>query len=155
MDNAVIRQPTRIRAPAVCAASRSSRLYNACVTILGLHHVQVNVPAARANEARRFFGDLLGFEEIPRPESLSDAGRNGVWYRCGENEFHVYFAPDGEFREDRSSRHLAFLVADLRSLRERLQSAGAELEDAIPIDGRERLFCRDPFGHRLEFLSFA
>jgi hypothetical protein len=40
-------------------------------------------------------------------------------------------------------------------LRARLQSAGVELEDAIPIDGRERFFCRDPFGHRFEFLSFA
>jgi catechol 2,3-dioxygenase-like lactoylglutathione lyase family enzyme len=123
------------------------------MTILGLHHVQINVPAGRAPEARRFFADLLGFDEMPRPESLSNAGRNGVWYRCGENEFHVYFAPDGEFQEDRSSRHPAFVVADLPLLYERLRSAGVELEDAIPIDGRERFFCRDPFGHRLEFLS--
>ena len=125
------------------------------MTILGLHHVQINVPAARASEARRFFEDILGFEEMPRPDSLSKAARNGVWYRCGDNEFHVFFAPDGEFQEDRSSRHPAFLVADLDRLRSRLQSAGVELEDAIPIEGRERFFCRDPFGHRLEFLSFA
>jgi catechol 2,3-dioxygenase-like lactoylglutathione lyase family enzyme len=117
--------------------------------------VQINVPAARAAEARGFFGEILGLEEMPRPESLSSLGRNGVWYRCGANEFHVYFAPDGEFREDRSSRHPAFLVADLDALHARLQSAGVELEDAIPINGRERFFCRDPFGHRLEFLSFA
>jgi catechol 2,3-dioxygenase-like lactoylglutathione lyase family enzyme len=125
------------------------------MTILGLHHFQINVPAARAAEAHRFFEDLLGFEEMPRPDSLSNAGRNGVWYRCGENEFHVFFAPDGEFQEDRSSRHPAFLVADLEALRARLDSAAVDLEDAIPIDGRERFFCRDPFGHRLEFLSFA
>lgn len=124
------------------------------MTILGLHHVQISVPEGRGSEARRFFEELLGFEEMPRPQTLSNAGRNGVWYRCGTNEFHVYFAPDGEFREDRSSRHPAFLVGDLSSLRERLESAGAELEDAIPIDGRDRFFCRDPFGHRLEFLSF-
>jgi catechol 2,3-dioxygenase-like lactoylglutathione lyase family enzyme len=122
--------------------------------IRGLHHVQINVPAARADEARRFFGDLLGFEEMQRPDSLSDAGRSGVWYRCGENEFHVFFAPDGEFREDRSSRHPGFLVEDLDGLRARLLAAGIELEEAIPIAGRERFFCRDPFGHRLEFLSF-
>jgi hypothetical protein len=29
------------------------------------------------------------------------------------------------------------------------------LEEAIPIDGRERFFCRDPFGYRFEFLSFT
>ena len=125
------------------------------MTILGLHHVQINVPEGRVSEARRFFGELLGFEEMPRPDSLSKAARNGVWYRCGDNEFHVFFAPEGKFREDRSSRHPAFLVAGLEALRSRLKAAGVELEDAIPIDGRERFFCRDPFGHRLEFLSFA
>jgi catechol 2,3-dioxygenase-like lactoylglutathione lyase family enzyme len=124
------------------------------MSILGLHHVQINVPATRADEARSFFQELLGFEEMPRPESLSNAGRDGVWYRCGDNEFHIFFAPDGEFQEDRSSRHPGFLVADLAVLRERLESAGVPLEDAIPINGRERFFCRDPFGHRLEFLSF-
>jgi catechol 2,3-dioxygenase-like lactoylglutathione lyase family enzyme len=124
------------------------------VTILGLHHVQINVPASRAAEARRFFEDLLGLHEVPRPESLSKAGRNGVWYACGDNEFHVFFAPDAEFREDHSSHHPALLVDDLGDLRERLDAAGVELEDAIPIDGRARFFCRDPFGHRLEFLSF-
>jgi catechol 2,3-dioxygenase-like lactoylglutathione lyase family enzyme len=124
------------------------------MTILGLHHVQINVPAGRAGEARSFFHELLGFEEMPRPATLSNAGRNGVWYRCGDNEFHIFFAPDGEFQEDRSSRHPGFLVADLAALRERLHSAGIKLEDAIPIGGRERFFCRDPFGHRLEFLSF-
>jgi catechol 2,3-dioxygenase-like lactoylglutathione lyase family enzyme len=124
------------------------------MTILGLHHVQINVPAAGAPEARRFFEDLLEFEPIPRPGSLSNAGRDGVWYRCGDNEFHIFFAPDGDFQEDRSSRHPAFLVRDLHALRVRLQAAGTPLEDAIPIEGRERFFCRDPFGHRFEFLSF-
>jgi len=124
------------------------------MTILGLHHVQINVPASREDEARRFFEDLLGLDEMQRPDSLSNAGRNGVWYRCGGNEFHVFFAADAEFKEDRSSRHPALLVDDLTGLRARLDSAGVELEEAIPINGRARFFCRDPFGHRLEFLSF-
>jgi len=125
------------------------------MTIVGLHHIQINVPQARANEARDFFEGLLGLEEMPRPESLANAGRDGVWYRCGDNEFHVFFAPDGDFREDRSSRHPAFLVDDLGGLRTRLAASGVELEEAIPINGRERFFCRDPFGHRFEFLAFA
>jgi catechol 2,3-dioxygenase-like lactoylglutathione lyase family enzyme len=125
------------------------------MTILGLHHVQINVPHSRVDEARRFFEELLDFREMPRPESLADAGRNGIWYGCGEDEFHVFLAPDGDFIEDSSSRHPAFLVADLDLLRRRLQAAGVELEDAIPIKGRERFFCRDPFGHRFEFLTFV
>jgi catechol 2,3-dioxygenase-like lactoylglutathione lyase family enzyme len=125
------------------------------MTILGLHHVQINVPHSRVDEARRFFEELLDFREMSRPESLSNAGRNGIWYRCGEGEFHVFLAPDGDFVEDTTFRHPAFLVDDLGGLRARLASAGVDLEDAIPINGRERFFCRDPFGHRFEFLAFV
>jgi len=123
------------------------------MTILGLHHVQIDVPQSREAEARRFFEDLLGFEQMVRPESLSSAGRNGIWYRCGEDEFHVFLAPEGDFKEDITSRHPAFLVDDLASLRARLKSGGVDLEEAIPINGRERFFCRDPFGNRIEFMS--
>lgn len=123
--------------------------------ILGLHHVQVNVPADRAEDARRFYEDVLGFEEVPRPASLLAAGRRGVWYRCGGGEFHVFFAPPEDFRADGTSRHPALLVDDLEGLRRRLADAGAALEEAVPIDGRQRFFCRDPFGNRLEFLVLA
>ncbi|MBI1885375.1 MAG: VOC family protein [Chloroflexi bacterium] len=122
--------------------------------IVGLHHVQMNVPAERAEEARRFYGGVLGLEEMPRPYSLPAAGRQGVWYRCGEGEFHVFFAPSGDYRNDSTSRHPAFLVADLEALRGRLEGAGVAVEEAVPIPGRRRFFCRDPFGNRLEFLAF-
>jgi catechol 2,3-dioxygenase-like lactoylglutathione lyase family enzyme len=120
-----------------------------------LHHVQISVPASAKDDARRFYGETLGLEEAPRPQSLSDAGRDGVWYRVGDNELHVYFNPELEPFLEQSSRHPAFIVDGLGELRERLQSAGADLEDAIPIQGRERFFCRDPFGNRLEFLAFS
>jgi len=123
--------------------------------ILGIHHVQVNVPADRAEDARRFYEGVLGFQEMPRPSSLPAAGRHGVWYRCGQGEFHVFFAPPADFRADGTSRHPALLVDDLKGLRRRLAEAGASLEEAIPIDGRRRFFCRDPFGNRLEFLVIA
>jgi len=125
------------------------------MTILGLHHVQINVPQSRAAEARRFFEGLLGFEKMPRPASLTNARRDGMWYRCGDNEFHVFLASDGDFAENHSSHHPAFLVDDLTILRARLESAGVEVEEAVPISGRERFFCRDPFGHRFEFLAFV
>ena len=125
------------------------------MTIIGLHHVQVNVPATGEREARRFYEQLLGFEPMPRPDTLPAAGRRGVWYRCGAGEFHLFFNPDPNQSSDRSSHHPGFLVDDLNRLRQRLHAADIELEEAIPINGRERFFCRDPFGNRLEFLSFA
>jgi catechol 2,3-dioxygenase-like lactoylglutathione lyase family enzyme len=126
------------------------------VSIVSLQHVQVNVPRALAAEARRFYGDLLGLQEMPRPGSLSDAGREGAWYRLGaEQELHLYFNPDPAFDPSSSSQHPALITDDLDGLRARLAAAGLELEEAIPIAGRERFFARDPGGNRIEFLSFA
>ncbi len=125
------------------------------MAIVGLHHVQVNVPVAPAEEARRFYGELLGLEEMPRPGSLSDAGRSGIWYRAGESEFHIFFNPDSPLEREVSSRHPALLVDDLPALRKQLEAAGVELEGAIRIAGRERFFVRDPFGNRIELLRFV
>jgi catechol 2,3-dioxygenase-like lactoylglutathione lyase family enzyme len=125
------------------------------MTIVSLQHVQLNVPLSRAGEARRFYGDLLGLEEMPRPGSLSEAGREGAWYRTGPGqELHLYFNPDGGFDASASDQHPALISDDLGGLRERLAADGVALEEAIPIAGRERFFARDPGGNRIEFLSF-
>lgn len=126
------------------------------MTIVSLQHVQVEVPAARAAEARRFYADLLGLAEMQRPQSLSDAGRVGIWYRIGvDQELHVFLDPDPDFDASASSRHPALIVDDLDALRSRLSDAGVATEDAIPIAGRARFFARDPGGNRLEFLAFV
>jgi catechol 2,3-dioxygenase-like lactoylglutathione lyase family enzyme len=124
------------------------------MAVVGLHHVQVNVPLAREAEAHRFYGELIGMERMPRPQSLSDAGRRGVWFRAGEQEFHVFSNP-GDFDASASSQHPALLVDDLDALRSRLAEAGFEIEEAIPIAGRARFLTRDPGGNRIEFLSLT
>jgi catechol 2,3-dioxygenase-like lactoylglutathione lyase family enzyme len=125
------------------------------MSVLGLHHVQVNVLLALEKEAHRFYGELVGMEPMPRPQSLSDAGRRGAWFRCGEQEFHVFSNPAAGFDASASSQHPALLVDDLEALRGRLTGAGYDLEEAIPIEGRARFFARDPGGNRIEFLSFT
>jgi catechol 2,3-dioxygenase-like lactoylglutathione lyase family enzyme len=126
------------------------------MSIVSLQHVQLNVPLSRADEAKRFYGELLGLQEMPRPGSLSEAGREGAWYSIGPGqELHLYFNPDGGFDASASSQHPALVSDDLDGLRERLDAAGLALEEAIPIAGRERFFARDPGGNRLEFLAFG
>jgi hypothetical protein len=44
-------------------------------------------------------------------------------------------------------------VNDLRGCREKLQAAGIEPKDGIPIPGYDRFEFRDPFGNRVEFLE--
>lgn len=124
------------------------------MTIVYLQHVQVNVREGLEADSRRFYRDLIGLEEMPRPQSLSDAGRNGMWFRVGsDQELHVFLNPDEAHTP--GSQHPALIVDDLGSLRERIAAAGYETEDAIPIDGRQRFFTRDPGGNRLEFLAFT
>jgi catechol 2,3-dioxygenase-like lactoylglutathione lyase family enzyme len=125
------------------------------MAVVGLHHVQVNVPLAREAEAHRFYGELVGMERMQRPQSLSDAGRRGVWFRAGDQEFHVFSNPTADFDPTASSQHPALLVDDLNALRERLAGEGYEIEEAIPIAGRARFLTRDPGGNRIEFISLA
>ena len=124
------------------------------MAIVSLQHVQVIIPAGQAGEARRFYGELLGLEEMPRPQPLSDAGRAGVWYRIGEQELHLRFEPDPAGEPGLSDGHPALITSDLDGLRERLIAAGFDLEEAVPIEGRARFFARDPGANRIEFLAF-
>ena len=125
------------------------------MAIVSLQHVQMIIPAGKADEARRFYGELLDLEEMPRPQSLSDAGRVGAWYRIGDQELHVRFETDADGEPGMSDRHPALVTNDLDGLRSRLSAAGFELEEAISIEGRARFFTRDPGGNRIEFLAFA
>jgi len=126
------------------------------MAIVRLQHVQLSIPAGRAGDARRFYGEILGLVEVPRPQSLSDAGRAGIWYAIGDGqELHLFLNPNGVDDAARSSRHLAFIVDNLDGLRARIAGAGLDLEDAIPIAGRARFFARDPGGNRIEFPAFT
>jgi len=119
------------------------------VTLLsGLHHVQVAAPPGCEDAARRFFGDLLGLEELPKPESL--AGRGGVWFRVGAQELHV--GVEADFSPARKA-HPAFAVADVEALRARLEMAGVATEDAPAIPGLSRFYVADPWGNRVELTA--
>jgi catechol 2,3-dioxygenase-like lactoylglutathione lyase family enzyme len=115
------------------------------VAILGLDHVQVAMPPAREDEARAFYVDLLGLEELPKPPAL--AARGGCWFRAGAHELHLG-VEDG-FRPARKA-HPGLVVDDLAALRARLAAAGIEPVEDDALPGVERLFVTDPFGNRLE-----
>ena len=114
-----------------------------------VHHVALTVPAGRLEEARAFYSELLGLEEAARPEA--ELGRPGIWYRLGETELHIQ-CRDGAIAEP-GEYHPGLIVDDVKALRGHLAANGVEIIDAQPLSGRERFFCRDPFGNRIEFLS--
>jgi catechol 2,3-dioxygenase-like lactoylglutathione lyase family enzyme len=121
--------------------------------IIGLDHVQVAAPAGCEDEARRFYGGLLGLEEVPKPPLL--ATRGGVWFRTGEQELHVGVAE--EFVPSRKA-HPALRVeswTELERLADRLAEHGVEVDWADPaeIPGLLRFFVVDPWGNRVELVA--
>jgi catechol 2,3-dioxygenase-like lactoylglutathione lyase family enzyme len=115
------------------------------VSVLGIDHVQIAAPRGRDDEARAFYGDLLGMEELPKPEAIR--ARGGCWFRAGAQELHVGI--EEPFAPARKA-HPGLLVSGLGEIRARFRNAGVEYEDDTKIEGVDRLFVDDPFGNRLE-----
>ncbi|MCP2336876.1 VOC family protein [Actinomadura rupiterrae] len=120
------------------------------MAIKGYHHVQIAAPAGSEDAMRGFYGGVLGFTEIPKPEEL--AKRGGAWFRGPGLELHVGI--DAEFRAPKKA-HPAFLVDDLDALAEQLRAAGHEVTPDGLFPGYRRFYATDPAGNRLEFLQPA
>ncbi len=93
-------------------------------------------------------------EEIRPPAALAVRGWRGIWYRFGAAELHVRLVVTDD-DATLSTRHPAFRVDGVDPFRERLEAAGVEIEPAIELRGRRRLFCRDPFGNRVELIELV
>ncbi len=118
--------------------------------IEGLDHVQIAAPPGCEEQARRFFGEVLGLRELPKPEPL--ARRGGAWFRLGAQELHV--GVEAEFGPARKA-HPAFAVDDVDALAARLEAAGVEVRWDDELPGVRRFYAVDPWGNRLEFLQRA
>ena len=114
--------------------------------ILGLDHVQIAAPPGCEEEARRFFGELLGLAEVEKPEPLRSRG--GVWFRAGAQQLHV--GVEREFAPARKA-HPAFRVSPEELDRLAAVLPSVEWDDALP--GVRRFYTSDPWGNRIELLA--
>jgi catechol 2,3-dioxygenase-like lactoylglutathione lyase family enzyme len=115
----------------------------------GIDHIQLAAPEGCELKARKFFGDLLGWTEIPKPENLRKRG--GVWFQCGTHQVHIGVQKD--FVPAKKA-HPAFRVQNLDALRQYLEQKDVRVIDDEPLDGAKRFYLTDPFGNRLEFLEW-
>lgn len=121
------------------------------MTIIGLHHVQITIPKGAEEEGRRFYCEVLGLTEVKKPESLG--GRGGFWLQVGNRQVHVG-TEDGVDRRT-TKAHVAYEVTDIEAWKERLQREGIAILEGVPIPGYDRFEFRDPFGNRVEFISWV
>ncbi|WP_153042391.1 hypothetical protein [Pseudovibrio sp. W64] len=65
------------------------------MTVLLMQHFTLPIPPDGVEDARRFYGTLLGFKEIERPQEASSHA--GCWFSSGSVNLHLLgsepFAP--------------------------------------------------------------
>lgn len=120
------------------------------MSILGIDHVQLAAPPGCEDEARRFFGGVLGLREVTKPASL--VTRGGVWFEVGKQQLHVGIE---EGFTPASKAHPALLVESTRleSVAERLMQDGAAVTWDDEVAPKRRLYTTDPWGNRIELIA--
>ena len=116
--------------------------------IVGLDHVQLAMPPGEEARARRFYGEWLGLDEIPKPEPL--ASRGGCWF--GGGGVFVHLGVQKDFLPAQNA-HPAFLVENLEKLFLHLDAMGVSVKVDATVPGVRRFYARDPFGNRIEFIQ--
>jgi catechol 2,3-dioxygenase-like lactoylglutathione lyase family enzyme/uncharacterized protein YunC (DUF1805 family) len=128
------------------------------IQVKGIDHVTMVVKDLE--RSRRFYVDILGMREVPRP-GFSFAGS---WFQAGKTQIHLILefagsAPAGNLlpQAQRSSRsqHVAFEIDDATTVVPGLR------ERQVPIlsgpaprpDGYLQVFVTDPDGHVIELCS--
>lgn len=118
------------------------------MSIIGIDHIQLAMPAGQEDKARAFYSRLLGIPEIPKPTSL--AKRGGAWFE--NNLVKIHLGVEADFHPARKA-HPGLLVSGLRELTEKLRDAGYDVNEDEPLIGYERVYVSDPFGNRLELME--
>lgn len=115
--------------------------------VVGLDHIQIAAPPGCEADARHFYGELLGLQEVNKPEALR--ARGGAWFAVGPQQLHV--GVEERFIPARKA-HPALRIARERldELAGRLQGSGARVVWDEVLPGVRRFFTEDPWGNRLE-----
>jgi extradiol dioxygenase family protein len=112
-----------------------------------LDHIQLCIPPGKEEEARTFYSEIIGLQEIPKPQELVSNG--GLWFQAADIQLHI----GTEKTIITSKRHPAFEVEDLAEARRHLEDSNALIKEETQIPGQDRFSFFDPFGNRIELLQ--
>ncbi len=118
------------------------------MTISALDHIQLAIPVGAEDQARAFYGDVLGFIEVEKPDYMK--ARGGLWLKSGSVNLHL--GVEESFRPAQKA-HPALVVDDLAAYEAKLRALGHEIKPDKPVPGFIRFSSHDCFGNRLEFMQ--
>jgi catechol 2,3-dioxygenase-like lactoylglutathione lyase family enzyme len=126
------------------------------VSTLGIDHVNLRASAEMIERVRRFYVDIVGLREGPRPYFRS--GSHGHWLYAGNVDVLHLSIRDGGGTVPRATGafgHMAFAIDDLATAQARLDAAGIPYKTDI-VDERHQvqLLFTDPAGVDVE-LTFT
>ena len=122
------------------------------MSVAGIDHVQVAAPPGCEQQARAFYGRLLGLRELEKPPALQ--ARGGAWFACGEQQLHV--GVEDPHRPARKAHPaLRVVPGTLDELADRLGASGAQLDWDRSVEGARRFYTSDPWGNRIELIEPA
>lgn len=110
-----------------------------------MHLQHVGIVVDDAEKARRFYVEVMGLHELPRP----DLGIPGSWLGgASGGQLHVIELSDA--RPLPPGVHVAFEVADLDAEIARLAELGHEVGPVNTMTGARQAFLTDPSGNTIE-----
>ncbi|GAE36360.1 VOC family protein [Halalkalibacter akibai] len=119
--------------------------------IENIHHVSLSI--TNLEKAKHFYSNVLGFQEIKRP----DFDFPGAWYQIGNQQLHLIVHPisntlRGDAPIQSRDGHFAIRVKNYHETLAYLKQTGMELvEKPNSKSGFAQIFCADPDGNLIEF----
>lgn len=119
------------------------------IKILGLHHA--NVHLQNAEQARDFYGRILGLESDPKLKFNPE--RPNYWWNLGQQGTQIHspaFSADGQ---GANANHFALLVEDLEETKRTFTAEGIAYREQSQPGRATQIFVQDPAGNTLEFFQ--
>jgi glyoxylase I family protein len=123
------------------------------IEVTGLSHG--SFPVRDIDASKRFYGEVLGLKEVPRPAFDFP----GAWYAVGDRQLHLIQNNRMPERVDDGRKpyplntHLALDVADVAAAKESLEAVGLTYREVHSPGDLWQLFVYDPDGNMIELLG--